>query len=330
MLLRIRNLRRYFDLGSGHIVHAVDGVSLDVAQGTVVGLVGESGSGKSTLGKTIVGLLDKTGGEIAYRNTTLPQRYRHQDFMRVSSEVQMIFQDPYASLNARLTVREIVAEPLRLMTSTAAREQLDRVAQWLQRVGLSPDHMGRYPHELSGGQRQRVGIARALIMEPRLVICDEPVSALDVSVRAQITNLLMDLQESMGLTLVFIAHDLSLVRHSADRVAVMYLGRLVEEGPVEAVYNDPAHPYTRALIRANPQADPRQERLRIHQPITGEITSPINPRPGCRFAARCPLALDRCRAETPQMVSMAADRHVACHLIDESSATPLGGMHASV
>jgi oligopeptide/dipeptide ABC transporter ATP-binding protein len=319
VLLSIRNLRKHFDLGGGRILHAVDGVSLEVPRGAIIGLVGESGSGKSTLGKTVVGLLDKTGGHIAYRNEPLPEHYRRRDFRRLGGEIQMIFQDPYSSLNPRLTVLEIVAEPLRLMTSTTAAEQSDRVAQWLDRVGLSSDYLGRYPHELSGGQRQRVGIARALIMGPQLVICDEPVSALDVSVQAQIINLLMDLQADMGLTLIFIAHDLSLVRHVADRIAVMYLGCLVEEGLADAVYDEPAHPYTRALIHANPKADPRAERGQTRLPIVGEITSPINPGPSCRFAARCPHVMQRCRIEAPDLVLVAGDRRVACHLVTEST-----------
>ena len=316
MMLQLRNLRKHFDLGNGRVVHAVNDVSLDVAQRTVVGLVGESGSGKSTLGKTTVGLLDKTSGEVVYRGETLPRRYRPQDFRHCSREIQMIFQDPFSSLNPRLTVREIIAEPLRVIAAVPAEEEQQRVAQWLQRVGLSPDHMGRYPHEFSGGQRQRVGIARALIVEPQLVICDEPISALDVSVQAQVANLLMELKASMGLTLIFIAHDLAMVRHIADRVAVMYLGALVEEGPTAAVFQAPAHPYTRALIASNPEPDPHRERQRRHAPIRGEIPSSINPPPGCRFAGRCPDAIDRCRAEAPRLMPVGDDRRVACHLID--------------
>lgn len=316
MLLQLRNLTRHFDLGGGRVVHAVDDVSLAVAQGTVVGLVGESGSGKSTLGKTAVGLLDKTGGDVVYRGRTLPRRYRPGDFRDCSREIQMIFQDPFSSLNPRLTVREIIAEPLRLVAPVSAGEERQRVAQWLTRVGLSPDHMGRYPHEFSGGQRQRVGIARALIVEPALVVCDEPISALDVSVQAQIANLLMDLKESMGLTLIFIAHDLAMVRHLADRMAVMYLGRLMEEGPAGAVFAHPAHPYTQALIASNPEADPRHERRRQHTPIRGEISSPINPPAGCRFAARCPHTIARCRAETPRLMPAGDDRLAACHLLE--------------
>jgi oligopeptide/dipeptide ABC transporter ATP-binding protein len=315
MLLQVRNLTKHFDLGHGRVVHALDGVSMDVAEGTILGLVGESGSGKSTLGKTVVGLLDKTDGEVVYRGATLARQYRSRDFRRLSKQMQMIFQDPYSSLNPRLTVGELVAEPLRLVAAHSTAAVRARVAEWLHKVGLSPNHTGRYPHELSGGQRQRVGIARALIVEPRLVICDEAVSALDVSVQAQVANLLLDLKESMSLTLVFIAHDLAMVRQLADRVAVMYLGVLVEDGPAEAVYREPAHPYTQALIGAIPEPDPRRERLRRHTPITGEIASPIDLPPGCRFAARCPSVMARCRAEVPQLLPAGAERRVACHLV---------------
>jgi oligopeptide/dipeptide ABC transporter ATP-binding protein len=315
MLLQMKNLTKHFDLGHGRMVHALDGVSMGVAEGTILGLVGESGSGKSTLGKTVVGLLDRTDGEVIYRGEPLARRYRPRDFRRLSKEMQMIFQDPYSSLNPRLTVGELVAEPLRVMATHASTEQPARVVQWLKKVGLSADHLARYPHELSGGQRQRVGIARALIVEPRLVICDEAVSALDVSVQAQVANLLLDLKESMGLTLVFIAHNLSMVHRLADRMAVMYLGVLVEEGPTEEVYREPAHPYTRALIAAIPEPDPRHENLRRHIPIAGEIASPIDLPPGCRFAARCPSAIARCHAEVPQLLPAGDDRRVACHLV---------------
>jgi oligopeptide/dipeptide ABC transporter ATP-binding protein len=320
MLLQIRDLRKYFDLGKGRIVHAVDGISLDIEEGTVVGLVGESGSGKSTLGKTAVGLLDKTAGDVIYRGETLPQRYRPRDFRRRSREIQMIFQDPYSSLNPRMTVREIVAEPLRITALAPAGEELERVAHGLHRVGLSADFMGRYPHELSGGQRQRVSIARALIVEPRLVVCDEPISALDVSIQAQVVNLLMDLQACMALTLIFIAHDLSMVRHIADHVAVMYLGSLVEVGPTDEVYRNPAHPYTRALIASNPEPDPRRERHRSRGSIRGGISSAINPPPGCRFVGRCPLVMDRCRVDAPQLKSAGDNHRAACHLVGEPSA----------
>jgi oligopeptide/dipeptide ABC transporter ATP-binding protein len=316
MLLQVSNLKRHFDLGRGRVVHAVAGVSLNVARATIVGLVGESGCGKSTLGRTIVGLLDKTDGDVVYAGRALPRRYRAQDFRRYARVIQMIFQDPLGSLNPRLTVGEIIAEPLRLLGASAAGAERDRVALWLHRAGLSADHIGRYPHELSGGQRQRVGIARALIVEPELVVCDEPISALDVSVQAQIVNLLMDLKDSMNLTLIVIAHDLAMVRHMADRVAVMYLGSLVEEGAADAVYRNPAHPYTQALIASSPEPDPRRERERWHAPIRGEISSAIHPPSGCGFAARCPKATDLCRALTPPLLARDDGRRVACHWVD--------------
>jgi oligopeptide/dipeptide ABC transporter ATP-binding protein len=228
----------------------------------------------------------------------------------------MIFQDPYASLNPRMTVQEIISEPLALQPGADRASHRDQVADWLERVGLMADHMSRYPHEFSGGQRQRIGIARALIVQPKFVVCDEPISALDVSVQAQVVNLLGELQSRMGLTLLFIAHDLSMVRYISDRMAVMYLGALVEEGPADDVYFEPLHPYTKLLVASNPEPDPKIEKTREHRPITGEIPSPINIPPGCRFAARCPEATERCRRETPHFKPVASDRTIACHLFD--------------
>jgi len=316
LLLDIRDLKTHFRIGPGQIVHAVDGVSMSIQRDQVVGLVGESGSGKSTLGKTVAGLLNRTAGEILYDGQPLPQRYSATAFRRYSREIQMIFQDPYSSLNPRMTVQEIISEPLRLQPGGARRDYRDLVAQWLKRVGLMPDHMARYPHEFSGGQRQRIGVARALIVEPKFVICDEPISALDVSVQAQVVNLLGELQAGLGLTLLFIAHDLSMVRYISDRMAVMYLGTLVEEGPADDVYFEPLHPYTQLLIASNPEPDPRIEKARAHEPIKGEVPSPINIKPGCRFAGRCPRAVARCRAETPAFRTAAGGRRVACHLVE--------------
>jgi len=314
MLLQIKNLKKYFDLGDGRIVHAVDDISLTIAENEVLGLVGESGSGKSTFGKTIVGLLDKTAGEVIYQGESLPHNYRAADFKRCRGKMQMIFQDPFTALNPRLTVGEIIAEPLRLSDNLSAREEKQRVVFWLEKVGLSQDHLGRYPHEFSGGQRQRVGIARALIMEPELVICDEPISALDVSVQAQIINLLIELKKSMSLTMVFIAHDLTMVRFISDRVAVMYLGSLVEEGPAAQVFDKPLHPYTKALIASKPEPDPRIEQKRQHHLIKGDIPSPINPPAGCRFAGRCSQVIQRCHHENPDRIKAAPGHYVNCHL----------------
>jgi len=309
-------LTKHFPLPKGRKVHAVDGVTLTVHEREIVGLVGESGSGKSTFGKVLVGLHPKTGGTVSYRGEALPQRYEIADFRRHAKTMQMIFQDPYSSLNPRMTIGEIVGEGLRLHSSLSRRDVRDTVADWLRRVGLEPDHMSRYPHEFSGGQRQRIGIARALILKPEFVVCDEPVSALDVSVQAQVVNLLEELQSTMGLTLLFIAHDLSMVRYISDRMAVMYLGALAEIGPAGDVFFDPKHPYTQILIASNPEPDPDSERKRQSTTISGEIPSPVDIKPGCRFAGRCPHVMDICRSDTPELLPLAdrPDRQVACHL----------------
>ena len=309
-------LTKYFPASKGRQVHAVDGVSLTIHEKEIVGLVGESGSGKSTFGKALIGLHPKTGGTVSYRGGTLPQRYGAPDFRRWATKMQMVFQDPYSSLNPRMTVGEIVGEGLALHSAYSPVEIRDRTANWLTRVGLEPDHMSRYPHEFSGGQRQRIGVARALILEPEFVVCDEPISALDVSVQAQVVNLLDELKASMGLTMLFIAHDLSMVRYVSDRMAVMYLGSLVEIGPAKDVFFNPKHPYTEILIASNPEPDPEVERGRPSTTITGEIASPIDVPAGCRFAGRCPYVMDVCRRETPELKPLAAapDRLVACHL----------------
>ncbi len=314
MLLAIRNLKTHFNIGQGKTVHAVDGVSLNLEENQILGLVGESGCGKSTLGKTLAGLQRRTSGDILFRDQALPLAYTREDFQRLSINIQMIFQDPYTSLNPRMTIHEIISEPLRLQDGGNSSDYRKLVAQWLQQVGLKAEHMSRYPHEFSGGQRQRIGIARALIVKPRFVICDEPISALDVSVQAQVINLLQDLKESLGLTLLFIAHDLSMVRYLCDRMAVMYLGTVVEEGPASEIYFQPRHPYTKMLIASNPQADPRHERARAHEPPKGEIPSPINPGPGCRFADRCPEVSQRCRDKAPVPKFFDEQRMIACHL----------------
>lgn len=314
MLLSVQGLHKHFRVGRGRTLHAVDGVALDIAEGEVVGLVGESGSGKSTFGKTLIGLYTPTAGEVALQGEVMPRRFSAADHRKYSRLMQMIFQDPYSSLNPRMTVLDLIGEGLRLQGGVSSKEIRDQVAYWLERVGLSAGVMSRYPHEFSGGQRQRIGIARAMIIEPSFVVCDEPISALDVSVQAQVINLLDELKQSMGLTLLFIAHDLSMVRYVSDRMAVMYLGALVETGPADEVFFNPKHPYTEFLVESNPEPDPQLERDRAHRPIPGELTSPINPAPGCRFADRCPKVMDVCREQTPNLIAIEGQRQVACHL----------------
>lgn len=314
-LLKMDTLTRYFNMGRGKRIHAVDGVTLAIAEGETLGLVGESGSGKSTLGKTLMGLYDKTAGSVTYRDEVLPLRYAPQDFRRMATRMQMIFQDPYSSLNPRMTVGEIIAEGLRLKSNAQPGQARQEVTEWLEKVGLNAGHASRYPHEFSGGQRQRIGIARALIMEPEFVVCDEPISALDVSVQAQVVNLLNELKQSMSLTMLFIAHDLSMVRYISDRMAVMYLGSLMEVGKASDVYFSPRHPYTEVLIASNPEPDPGTERQRLSTTIQGEIPSPMNVPAGCRFAGRCPKVMSVCREQTPQLIPLLnEDRLVACHL----------------
>ena len=317
-LIDIRNLTKYFDRGRQKI-HAVDDVSLTIETREIVGLVGESGSGKSTLGRTLLGLDRKTAGEVFYKGSKLPAVYRAADFRRYARSMQMIFQDPYSSLNPRMTVGEIIGEGLRLHSDLNKAEITDRTAEWLIKVGLNVDHAGRYPHEFSGGQRQRIGIARALILEPDFVVCDEPISALDVSVQAQVVDLLRELKRSLGLTLLFIAHDLSMVRYVSDRMAVMYLGSLVEVGSSDRVFFDPKHPYTDLLISSNPEPDPNRERARGPTSSIGEIPSQVDLPAGCRFANRCPRAMDQCQHVNPalRIVRNGDDvRLVACHLYE--------------
>jgi oligopeptide/dipeptide ABC transporter ATP-binding protein len=313
MLIRTNQLTKHFTIGKRDTLHAVDGVSLTIEQNEILGLVGESGSGKSTFGKTLIGLLPRTSGEAFYNEELLPAMFSSNDHLRYSRDLQMIFQDPYSSLNPRMTVLDIVGEGLLIQKQHNKSQIRDQVAAWLTKVGLNADHMSRYPHEFSGGQRQRIGIARAMIIEPTFVVCDEPISALDVSVQAQVINLLDELKKSMGLTLLFIAHDLSMVRYVSDRMAVMYLGTVVETGPANELFFEPKHPYTKLLIESNPEPDPKLERSREHIPIKGEITSPVNVGPGCRFADRCPSVMDHCRNVTPEITTLTESHTVSCH-----------------
>ena len=316
-LLSTDKLTKHFRISSKALVQAVDEISVDIQPREILGLVGESGSGKSTFGKTVIGLHNKTSGSVHYKGKRLPDRYQAADFQNRASQMQMIFQDPYSSLNPRMTVGEIIGEGLQLHSDLNNSDIQDEVASWLKRVGLNADHRGRYPHEFSGGQRQRIGIARALILKPEFVVCDEPISALDVSVQAQVINLLGELKESMGLTLLFIAHDLSMVRYVSDRIAVMYLGSMIELGQADEVFFNPQHPYTQLLTSSNPVPDPIHEREREEVNITGEIPSPVNIPPGCRFASRCPHVMDVCREVAPSLiplVDLESEHHVACHL----------------
>ncbi|MGD9349165.1 MAG: ABC transporter ATP-binding protein [Desulfobacterales bacterium] len=313
-IIETKDLKKYFQIDKKRTVHATDGLSITIEKQEVLGLVGESGSGKSTFGKAVVGLHDKTSGEVWYKGELTPQRFTPADYKKYSTEMQMIFQDPYSSLNPRMTVLEIIGEGLHLQGGFSKADIKERVAEWLRRVGLQPDHMSRYCHEFSGGQRQRIGIARALVLEPNFVVCDEPISALDVSVQAQVVNLLGEFRDELGISLLFIAHDLSMVRYVSDRIVVMYLGAMVEIGQADEVFFHPKHPYTRLLIGSNPEADPEYERSHAHVPIKGEIPSPINIPPGCRFASRCPEVMDECRQVTPELVMLGSSQGAACLL----------------
>jgi oligopeptide transport system ATP-binding protein len=317
-ILELRDVRTYFPIHRGFLlrrqagaVRAVDGVTLSVRQGEVLGLVGESGCGKSTLARTILQLVPTTGGAVILGGRDLGRATR-AELLASRRQMQMIFQDPYASLNPRMTVHATLAEPLLAHRVCAKAEVKARVDELMRTVGLAPRFARKYPHEFSGGQRQRIAIARALALRPKIIIADEPVSALDVSIQAQILNLLAQLGREMGLALVFIAHDLSVVRHISDRVAVMYLGRIVELGPAEDVIDRPRHPYTRALVSAIPVPDPAVERGRQRIVLAGEPPSPINPPPGCAFHPRCPFAIDRCRAAVPPLVPAGPGRVAAC------------------
>ena len=324
VVLSATDVRKYFPIQQGIVVKraighvkAVDGVTLDLHRGETLGLVGESGCGKSTLSRVLIGLEKATSGSVKLNGEELVGM-SERDLRRVRRNVQIIFQDPYASLDPRMTVGDIVGEPFRIHRDAAPRGQIKpKVQELLEVVGLSPEHFNRYPHQFSGGQRQRIGIARALALRPEVIICDEPVSALDVSVQAQVINLLGDLQKEFNLSYVFVAHDLSVVRHIADRVAVMYLGKVVEVGNEQELYEHPTHPYSQALLSAVPVPDPRMRGLREEIVLTGDLPSPANPPSGCRFRTRCWKAQERCSQEEPELIARAAHPHPsACHFAE--------------
>ncbi|WP_099824013.1 ABC transporter ATP-binding protein [Oceaniglobus indicus] len=328
-MLEVRNLTKHFPIRRGVLrrvvgnVQAVNDVSFDVGEGETLAIVGESGCGKSTIGRTLLRLLTPTGGTVALDGTPVMD-LSDDDMRQMRRQMQIIFQDPFGSLNPRMTVAETLAEPL-LLHGLATRDDVaQKVADLLETCGLQPWHAGRFPHEFSGGQRQRVGIARALATRPRVIVCDEPVSALDVSVQAQIVNLLKDLQAKFGIGYVFISHDLAVVRHMASRVAVVYLGRIVEEAPVEELYATPRHPYTRSLIAAAPRPDPAMRNVRA--PVQGDLPSAMNPPSGCAFHPRCPLAQDRCRSERPELRQLGKAR-VACHFAEAEPVIETAGEH---
>lgn len=316
-LLEVERIKKYFEIDRHHVLKAVDDVSFSIKKGETFGIVGESGCGKSTLGRTIMGLYEKTAGRVRFDGRDISKMNRGQRFL-LRRRMQMIFQDPYASLNPRSTVLDLVAEPMDIHgLYTNRRERREKVENLLEEVGLNSNFLNRYPHEFSGGQRQRIGIARALSVDPDFIIADEPISALDVSIQAQVVNLLQDLQKKQGLTFLFIAHDLSMVKHISDRVGVMYLGNMAELAGSDELYDNPLHPYTKALLSAIPVADPEIERSRERIILEGDVPSPIDPPSGCRFRTRCPVAMDICAKVRPEWHEVHQGHWVACHLHNE-------------
>ena len=311
-ILEVKNLKKYFNTPKG-LLHAVDGVSFSIERGKTLGVVGESGCGKSTTGRVVLRLLEATDGEIIFEGKNI-REYGKSEMVRLREEMQIIFQDPYASLNPRMTISEIIAEPLIIHKKCKNKQELqEKVAKLMETVGLSERLTNTYPHELDGGRRQRIGIARALALNPKFIVCDEPVSALDVSIQAQVLNLMKDLQEEFGLTYMFITHDLSVVKHFSDDIAVMYLGELVEKAPAKELFKNPVHPYTKALLSAIPIPSIKYKMNR--ERLKGEITSPVNPGVGCRFRKRCSMAIPECGNSTPVLREISPGHFYACHLV---------------
>ena len=320
-LIEVQRLKQYFPISTGWFqtrpLKAVDGVSFHIRRGETLGLVGESGCGKTTVGRTLLHLYPPTSGQIIFDGKEVKTR---QDIRQYRKKASMVFQDPYSSLNPRMTVADLIAEPLDIHRLYENRqERRERVLALMAKVGLNAGHAGRYAHEFSGGQRRRIGIARALAMEPEFVVCDEPVSALDVSIQAQVINMFADLQEQMGLTYLFIAHDLLVVRHICDRIAVMYLGKIVESAESDELYHNPMHPYTKSLISAVPLPDPKLAREKRRVMLSGDVPSPLNAPPGCPFCTRCPYATDICREKMPEMTEVSSGHFTACHHVDQAN-----------
>jgi oligopeptide transport system ATP-binding protein len=336
-LVEAENIKIHFPITAGLFqrtvgaVRAVDDITFDIRKGETLGLVGESGCGKSTTGRALIRLRELTDGRVKFDGTDLTTLKRDQ-LRKMRRRMQIIFQDPYSSLNPRMTVGSIISEPIETHNLATGKAKLERVKELLALVGLNPNYTNRYPHEFSGGQRQRIGVARSLAVEPEFIVCDEPISALDVSIQAQVLNLLVELREQFGLTYLFIAHDLSVVRHISDRVGVMYLGKIVELGPPSAIYEAPAHPYTRALLSAVPIPDPRAERARKRVILTGDVPSPANPPSGCRFHTRCWLyeklgRPENCRTEDPELRVVQPDHRAACHYAEDALQSDVGVAH---
>lgn len=317
VLIEVKELEKHFKVGKGRVLRAIDGLTFSIYKGETLGLVGESGCGKSTVGRTMVQLYSPTKGQILFENENLHTKMSKSNVKKYRKKMQMIFQDPYSSLNPRLTVEEIIAEGLLIHQPDITKEQRRKqVTDLLEQVGLNRKHADRYPHEFSGGQRQRIGIARALSVNPDFIVADEPIAALDVSIQAQIVNLLKQLQEEKGLTYLFIAHDLSMVKHISDRIAVMYLGKMVELSDSESLYDNPLHPYTEALLSAIPLPDPNLERQRKRIILKGDVPSPTDIPAGCRFYSRCPKAMDICARKEPSWIEVEEKHFVACHLYE--------------